>query len=63
MPPLSDNQLKEFLTGQPHIMKLATLTSEGWPYVNPVWYDFDGEAFTVAGRKKAAWVANIKNAW
>lgn len=61
MPPLSDSQLKDFLTGQAHIMKLATLTSEGWPSVNPVWYEYDGETFLVAGRKKAAWVANIKN--
>ena len=60
MPPLTDAQLKEFLEA-PRLMKLATLTSEGWPYVAPVWYDYDGESFTVAGRGKAAWVANIKN--
>lgn len=61
MPPLSKQQLKEFLTDQPHIMKLATLTSEGWPYVAPVWYDYDGEVFEVAGRSKARWVENIRN--
>lgn len=60
MPPLTNNQLNEFLTDQPRIMKLATLTPEGWPYVVPVWYDYDGEAFTVAGRTKAQWVANIR---
>ena len=41
-------------------MKLATLTEDGWPVVNPVWYDYDGEAFLVGGRRKAAWVANIQ---
>ena len=60
MPPLTNDQLREFLTDQPHLMKLATMTAEGWPYVVPVWYDYDGEAFTVAGRTKARWVANIR---
>ena len=59
MPPLTKAQLHEFLTTGRHIMKLATLTPEGWPYVVPVWYDYDGAAFTVAGRGKARWVANI----
>jgi PPOX class probable F420-dependent enzyme len=54
-------QLKKFITDQPHIMKLATLTPGGWPYVCPVWYNFDGREFTIAGRLKAAWVANIRN--
>ncbi len=60
MPPLNDRELQDFLSSGAHIMKLATLTSEGWPYVVPVWYDYDGEAFMVAGRGKAAWVANIR---
>ena len=49
MPPLTKDGLAEFLTNQPHLMKLATLTSESWPYVVPVWYDYNGESFTVAG--------------
>ena len=61
MPPLSDRQLQNFLSSDRHIMKLATLTSEGWPYVVPVWYDYDGQVFTVAGRCKARWVSNIRS--
>ena len=60
MPPLTKDGLAEFLTNQPHLMKLATLTSESWPYVVPVWYDYNGESFTVAGRSRARWVANIR---
>ena len=30
-------------------MKLATLTPDGWPYLVPVWYDYDGEDFLLAG--------------
>ena len=51
MPQLTKQQLNDFLTGGAHLMKLATLTSEGWPYVAPIWYDYDGEAFYVAGRR------------
>ena len=61
MPSLTDGQLREFLTTGRHLMKLATLTPEGWPAVNPVWYRYDGEAFLVAGRTKAQWVANIQS--
>ncbi|MDP6454521.1 MAG: pyridoxamine 5'-phosphate oxidase family protein [SAR202 cluster bacterium] len=60
MPPLTTDELRTFLTNQPHLMKLATLTADGWPYVVPVWYDYDGESFTVAGRTRAQWVANIR---
>jgi PPOX class probable F420-dependent enzyme len=61
MPSLGKRQLQEFLTGGSDVMRLATLTPEGWPSVNPVWYHYDGEEFLVAGRRKAAWVANIQN--
>ena len=61
MPPLIRKKLGEFLTGQPHIMKLATLTPDGWPYLVPVWYDYDGEDFLLAGRPNARWVDHIRH--
>ena len=61
MPRLTNEQMNDFLTGGAHLMKLATLTPEGWPYVAPVWYDYDGEAFYVAGRRTANWVAHIRD--
>jgi nitroimidazol reductase NimA-like FMN-containing flavoprotein (pyridoxamine 5'-phosphate oxidase superfamily) len=60
MPSLSRPQIDEFLTGGRHLMRLSTLTPEGWPYVNPVWYHYDGESFLVAGRTKAQWVDHIR---
>ena len=59
MPRMTKDQMDEFLKGSSHLMKLATLRPNGAPYVNPVWYDYNGEAFHVAGRRKATWVANI----
>ncbi len=61
MPSLTHNQVHDFLTSGRNLLKLATLTPEGWPYVVPLWYDYDGEAFSVAGRRRARWVANIRN--
>ena len=61
MPALSQDDLRNFLTSGNHIMKLATLTSEGWPSVNPVWYHYEDGVFLVAGRRKAAWVENIRS--
>ena len=61
MPGLNKKQINEFLTTGAHLMRLATLTPEGWPYVAPVWYEYDGEAFYVSGRTKSRWVAHIQN--
>ena len=61
MPKLNKQQTDEFLSSGAHIMKLATLTSEGWPYVAPVWYFYDGEVFRIAGRPKSGWVEHIRN--
>lgn len=61
MPELNKQQFEAFLTSGSHLMKLATLTAEGYPYVNPVWYHYEGEAFYIAGRRRAAWVANIRS--
>ena len=41
-------------------MRLSTLTTDGSPYVNPVWYHYEHGAFLLAGRRKARWVANIR---
>ncbi len=60
MPPLNQQQLNQFIAGQPHVMKLATLTKAGWPSVVPVWYDYDGEVFMVVGPHESSWVQNIQ---
>ena len=61
MPPLNHQELREFLTTGRLLMKLATLTAEGSPYVSSIWYHYDGDSFQVAGRRKARWVAHIRD--
>jgi PPOX class probable F420-dependent enzyme len=56
---LSAHELREFLSG-PWIAKLGTLAADGWPYVAPVWFEYDGEGFVIIGRERAAWVEHIR---
>lgn len=58
---LDDTALARFLA-EPWNARIATVDAEGWPYVTPVWYDFDAAArvFLVVGRERAAWVAHVR---
>jgi nitroimidazol reductase NimA-like FMN-containing flavoprotein (pyridoxamine 5'-phosphate oxidase superfamily) len=59
MPPLNPTESNAFLTDGGRIAKLGTLR-DGWPYVNPVWYEWDGSAFWVIGKPLAQFVKNVK---
>ena len=58
---LTDAELVTFLD-EPWNGRLATITPEGWPYVAPVWYEFERarRAFLVVGRERAQWIAHIR---
>jgi PPOX class probable F420-dependent enzyme len=56
---LSDEELRELLAG-PWICRLGTLTDEGYPAVNPVWYEYDGEGYIIIGRERSTWVSHIR---
>lgn len=57
---LGEADLVRFLA-EPWNARIATVDTEGWPYVTPVWYEFDAatRAFLVVGRERAVWVAHI----
>src|SRR5216117_3007551 len=59
---LTDAELHTFLAN-PWNARIATITREGWPYVTPVWYEFDLDTrrFLVVGREHARWVAHIRD--
>ena len=58
---LTEEELEAFLA-QPWNARIATITAEGWPYVAPVWYEFepDRRTFLVVGRERARWIAHIR---
>ncbi len=59
MPPLTANEIDTFLREGARIGKLGTLR-DGWPYVSPVWYEWDGQAFWIIGKPLAQFVKNVK---
>jgi nitroimidazol reductase NimA-like FMN-containing flavoprotein (pyridoxamine 5'-phosphate oxidase superfamily) len=60
MAAMSDAEADQFLTSGARIAKLGTLR-DGWPYVSPVWYEWDGKAFWVLGKPLAQFVENVKH--
>jgi PPOX class probable F420-dependent enzyme len=52
--------MEKFLKG-PNIAKVATVRKDGSPSVVPVWYYWDGKNCYVVGRKKSAWVKDLKH--
>jgi Pyridoxamine 5'-phosphate oxidase len=59
VPPLSPAEIDSFLTEGGRIGKLGTLR-DSWPYVNPIWYEWDGDVFWIIGKPHAQFVKNIK---
>ena len=45
-----------------NICRLATLDERGWPYVVPVWFEYDGAdgGFWFVPRRKSAWATHIQ---
>jgi len=58
---LDGDEIARFLA-EPWNARIATVTAEGWPYLTPVWYEFDrdGPAFLVVGRERAEWVGHVR---
>ena len=59
MPKLSEDEIQHFLTNYDYVMKLATISSDGYPNVVPIWYSYEDGAFSVLGRPNNKWVSNI----
>ena len=59
--PLDETTLARFLA-EPWNARIATVDRRGWPYLTPVWYEFDAAArvFFVVGRERAAWIDHIR---
>jgi PPOX class probable F420-dependent enzyme len=58
---MDQREMDEFLNGG-NLARLAVLDSAGWPYVQPVWYQWEPSEgiFWIVARKKSAWAAFMK---
>lgn len=55
---LRQEEIDAFLVG-PVLCRLACLDDQGWPYVVPTWFEWDGAAFWLVPRARAAWAAYL----
>src|SRR5689334_19752301 len=53
---MEQQEMDEFLGGS-NLARLAVLDENGWPYVQPVWYQWDPAQgiFWIVARKRSAW--------
>lgn len=51
---LKEEELVTFLE-EPHLARLACLDGQGWPYVVPLWHEWDDSSFWVVPRERSAW--------
>lgn len=56
--PLTPDELEQLLR-RPVLARLATLRSDGYPAVVPVWLEWDGAAAWIVARARASFVADI----
>lgn len=42
------------------VARVATIDEDGFPYITPVWQEWDGDAMWIIPREKSAWVKHIK---
>ena len=55
---LYQDELQSFLAG-PVVARIATVDSQGAPYITPVWQEWDGEAMWVIPREKSVFVQHL----
>ena len=57
---MKPDELHAFLTETKIFAKVATIGEDGWPNVNPAWYEYDGESFWLVTKELAAFCQNMR---
>ena len=57
---MTSEELHGFLTATRIFVKIGTLGEDGWPNVNPAWYEYDGECFWVVTKELAGFCGNMR---
>jgi hypothetical protein len=56
---MTPDEIDAFLA-QPLICHLACHDAGGWPYVVPVWFEWDGAGFWIIPRARSAWAEYLR---
>jgi nitroimidazol reductase NimA-like FMN-containing flavoprotein (pyridoxamine 5'-phosphate oxidase superfamily) len=57
---LTPEELHHFLTTGAIFAKIATIDTDGWPMVSPVWYEWDGSSFLIVSKERTSIVRNLR---
>ena len=57
---LDPAEMQAFLTETKIFVKVGTVGEDGWPNVNPAWYEYDGEAFWLVTKELAGFCLNMR---
>ena len=57
---MKPDELHAFLTETKIFVKVGTIGEDGWPNVNPAWYEYDGESFWLVTKELAAFCQNMR---
>lgn len=57
---LEREEFETFLS-EGHIARLACMDENGWPYVVPCWFEWDGDGFFVIPRERSAWARYLRD--
>jgi nitroimidazol reductase NimA-like FMN-containing flavoprotein (pyridoxamine 5'-phosphate oxidase superfamily) len=55
---LTPDEVTEFLAG-PVVARIATVDENGYPYITPLWQEWDGEAMYLVPREKTVFVKHL----
>ncbi len=54
------DEMHAFLTETKIFAKVATTNEDGWPYANPVWYEYDDGGFYIVTKELAGLTRNLR---
>lgn len=57
--PLTAEELDAYLR-KPYLCRIGTVRDDGWPYVVPVWHEYDGEALYIVPRARSRFVPYLR---
>ena len=57
---MKPDELHAFLTETKIFAKVGTIGEDGWPNVNPAWYEYDGESFWLVTKELAGFCQNMR---
>lgn len=60
MPKLKESEIETFLAEPGLLMDIATLDSDGWPNVCPIWFLYEEGCIWFTPRQHSEWLANLR---